>query len=540
MKEAPIKRKAGLPEDPRENNLGYWSAGAAERFPERSAIIDLSREPPRHISYRELEERLDRFASLVTARGMRAGDRIAMAVGNRFEFVEIMYGAMRAGVVPVPLNTKLGADALRYIIKDAGAVAAVVEPSVNRFIADVVETLRLRTDSRSSPHLRDGTFTRARSWTPPAHSSRRSWTRTTRRSSPTRPARRESPKVSSSRTGGQLWWIRCLEKYWPEKSGARALAAVPLYHKNAMAGAIKPLLHVGGTVVLLPDFEPRRFLETLAQYRCTQVGAVPAVFAKLLQETDLIASLDFGALETISIGSAPVQKELMLAVQDAFGAKVGESYGLTEGGPVMIGPPVDGRAVPFGSCGVVWPEGEVKLVSADGEESSEQGELWVRNPGVTPGYHNLPDVNAKRILDGWLATGDLFRCDPDGFFYFLGRTDDMFNCGGENVYPKEVEDLLMSHDDVLDAAVVPVPHAVKGHVPVAMVMCRTSDGSAAVVEETLKEYCLANGPAYAHPRRVLSVDAMPLNGAGKVDRARIERELRERLGPAIAEGGKSR
>ena len=308
---------------------------------------------------------------------------------------------------------------------------------------------------------------------------------------------------------------------------------MPLYHKNAMAGAIKPLLQCGGSVVLLPGFEPRRFLETLAGYRCTLAGAVPAVFTLLLQEKDLIESLDFSALKSLKLGSAPVQEELMRAVEAAFGVPVGESYGLTEGGPVMIGPPLDGRKVPFGSCGVAWPEGEVKLLRPDGTEDPRHGELWVKNPGVTPGYYNLPEVNAERLKDGWLATGDLFEIDDDGCFFFRGRTDDMFNSGGENIYPKEVENLLITHPDVYDASVVPVPHPVKGRVPVAMVM--RAQG-AAVTEDGLKRHCLKNGPAYAHPRRVLLVDEMPLSGPGKVDRRAVQQRLEACFGAAVGSG----
>ena len=215
-------------------------------------------------------------------------------------------------------------------------------------------------------------------------------------------------------------------------------------------------------------------------------------------------------------------------MESAFGVKVTESYGLTEGGPVMLGPPLDGRDVPFGSCGVAWPEGEVKLVagephgSVDDLAGAGEGELWVRNPGVTPGYHELPEVNRERIRDGWLRTGDRFRVDDDGFYYFMGRTDDMFNCGGENIYPKEVEDRLLSHEGVSDAVVVPVPHAVKGHVPAAKVI---PFPGALVDEAVLKAYCLERGPAYAHPRHVRVVAELPLNGAGKVDRAVVQREL---------------
>jgi acyl-CoA synthetase (AMP-forming)/AMP-acid ligase II len=223
-----------------------------------------------------------------------------------------------------------------------------------------------------------------------------------------------------------LWWIRAVQKYWPNDAGSRALAAVPLFHKNGMAGAIKPMLRCGGSVVILPDFEPRRFLQVLSEYRCTKAGAVPTVYTRLLQQRDLIERLDFSALRTLTVGSATVQEELIGQIEAAFGCAVAETYGLTEGGPVMLGPPLDGRPVPHGSCGVAWPEGEVKLVGADGQEHPTDGELWVRNPGVTPGYHNLPEVNAKRLVDGWLATGDLFHRDADGFFYFRGRVDCSF------------------------------------------------------------------------------------------------------------------
>jgi acyl-CoA synthetase (AMP-forming)/AMP-acid ligase II len=514
-------------DDPRFNNLGYWSHGAAMQYPDNVAMIDLSRTPEAVISYATLEERLDRVASALTARGLKPGDRLALAVGNRFEFVEIMYGAMRAGIVPVPLNTKLGADILEYTVRDAGCRAAVVDPAVNPHVVGVSD--------------REGLAVRVALDAPPAgwEDYDRAITEATMPFDPPRIADDHpsfQPYTSGS-TGepkgvvlthaGQLWWIRCAQKYWPTSPEDRALAAVPFYHKNAMAGAIKPKLHVGGSVVILPGFDARQFLQVLADYKITKAGGVPAVFSMLLQHRDLIESLDFSALKDLSIGSAPVAEELMEQIEGAFGVHVGESYGLTEGGPVMIGPPLDGRKVPFGSCGVAWPEGEVKLVDADGNEHPSLGELWVRNPGVTPGYHNLPDVNAERLVDGWLRTGDLFSRDDDGFFYFRGRTDDMFNCGGENVYPKEVENLLLAHPAVVDACVVPVSHAVKGAVPAALVML-TKPGAAEA--EELKQHCLKNGPAFAHPRHVVVVDAIPLNGAGKNDRTVVERDLQARFG----------
>ena len=513
-------------------NLGYFSAAAAARGPDAIALIDLSGEAERVVRYTELEDRLDRVASLLSARGLGPGARLAMCVGNRFEFVEVMFGAMRAGVVPVPLNTRQGAPVIAHILADAGCEAAIVEPASNAVAADEVDAagigVRLAMmpadgDARPPDGWEDYGDALARaepSFEPPAlaadHVAFQPYTS----------GSTGRPKGVILTHAGQIWWLDCLQRHWPSTPDARALAAMPLYHKNAMAGAIKPLLHAGGSVVILPTFEPRRFLTTLATYRCTKTGGVPAAFSMMLRHRDLIGELDFAALESITIGSAPVAKELADAIEAAFGVPVGESYGLTEGGPVMLGPPTDGRTVPHGSCGVAWPEGEVKLVDADGTEHPSDGELWVRNPGVTPGYHNLPDVTAKRLGDGWLRTGDLFHRDADGFYYFRGRTDDMFTSGGENIYPKEVEDLLLSHEAVVDACVVPVPHAVKGEVPVALVMLARED---ATTPAALKEFALRQGPAYAHPREVVVVDEIPLNGAGKADRVRVAAMMCERF-----------
>ena len=508
----------------RTGNLGYWLSDACAEFPDRIAVIDLSRATPREVTYAELDERMDRVANLLVDAGVAMGDRVALSVGNRFEFIEIMFGAMRCGAVPVPLNFKLSADSLMHVVADAGCRAAFVETAVTERSANVVERVGIEkrwevgVPGAARRQLRTGWLDYAGAlagaspdFTAPVlgadHPAFQPYTS----------GSTGKPKGVVLSHEGQLWWVGCLRKYWPSSAGDRALAAVPLYHKNAMAGAVKPLLQAGGSVVILPGFEPVAFLQALSEYRCTQVGAVPAVFTILLDHMNLIQQLDFKALTKVTLGSAPVQPELMDAVERAFGVSVGESYGLTEGGPVMLGPPLDGRPVPRGSCGAAWPEGEIMLVR-DGVEDPSHGELWVRNPGVTTGYHNLPEVNADRIRDGWLATGDLFHRDAEGFYHFRGRTDDMFNSGGENIYPKEVEDLLLSHPDVLDAAVVPVPHAVKGAVPAAMV--KLAAGSATTAE-ALKSYTLEKGPAYAHPRRIVVAAEMPLTGVGKVDRAEI-------------------
>src|SRR5205823_19444 len=198
------------------------------------------------------------------------------------------YGAMRAGVVPVPLNTRIGADTLDYIIRDANCIAAVVEPSTNASIVDVANRALLRAKLSFGPapagwlDYESELQSSPPQFEPPAlsgdHPSFQPYTS----------GSTGHPKGVILTHAGQMWWIRAVQRYWPVANTDRALTAVPLYHKNAMAGAIKTVLHAGASTVILPNFEPRRFLETLSTYRCTHAGGVPAVFTLLLQHRDLI------------------------------------------------------------------------------------------------------------------------------------------------------------------------------------------------------------------------------------------------------------
>jgi long-chain acyl-CoA synthetase len=300
------------------------------------------------------------------------------------------------------------------------------------------------------------------------------------------------------------------------------LIALPLFHKNALRGTVKPMMYAGGSFVLMPHYEPKTYLDALARYHCTYSRGVAAVFTMFLQHRDYIKQLDLSALRGMTIGSAVVAPELLDAVERALPhVKLSESYGLTEGGSPFRAP-IDGRPVPRGSVGVQAPDTEVKLFDAEGRESDTEGELLIRSPYVCLGYYNQPEITREKLQDGWLKTGDVFFKDENGFYFFRSRVDDMFSCGGENIYPKEVENLLFTHPDVVNAVVAAIPHEAKGYVPAAMVIPREG---AALTPEQLKQYALDKGPAYAHPRFIEFVSHLPLSGAGKIDRAEVQRRL---------------
>ena len=506
----------------RRRNLGYFFDGALARVPDKVAIIDLFGGRERRATYRELDARMTGVARMLARLGVRPGERLAMLVGNRTEFVEFFFGTMRTGAIPLLLNTRLAAQSLRDIIHDASCVLTLVDPSCRRDAVSMAQSLPVR-QRLLLDEQRDGFLSfenemaiPARPFEPPLIAA------DAQAFQPYTSGSTGRPKGAIMTHKGMLWYVAYNQRYWPSTESDRGLVALPLFHKNALRGTVKPMLYAGGSFVLMPNYEPRAYLDALAKYKCTYSRGVAAVFTMFLQHREHLQSLDLGALRNMTIGSAVVAPELMEAVERALPhVKVSEGYGLTEGGSPLRAP-IDGRAVPRGSPGVAAPEIELRLIDSNGQDADE-GELVIRCPYVCLGYYNEPEITRQKLKNGWLYTGDIFRRDKEGFFYFRGRVDDMFSCGGENVYPKEVENLLFAHPDVVNAVVAPLPHPVKGMVPAAMVVARR--GSTVAADE-LKAYCLDRGAAYAHPRFVAIVDALPLNGAGKIDRAVVQERLR--------------
>jgi acyl-CoA synthetase (AMP-forming)/AMP-acid ligase II len=509
-------------QDNRRRNLGYFFDDSVRRLPDKVAVIDLFGGRERCSTYGQLDERMSQVAAMLARLGVCQGDRVAMLVGNRTEFLEFFFGAMRAGAIPLLLNTRLAADTLAQLITNASCALGLFDPACNKDALTIASRVPLR-HRLLLDQEKDGFLSFEREMAVPAPAV------------PLPPIEDDSqafqpytsgstgrPKGAIMTHRGMLWYVAYNQRYWPSDENGRGLIALPLFHKNALRGTVKPMLYAGGSFVLMPGYDPRSYLEALAKYKCTYSRGVAAVFTMFLQYRDLLKTLDLSNLRSMTIGSAVVTPELLDLVKRALPhIKVEESYGLTEGGSPLR-PPIDGRPVPRGSPGVPAPEIELKLIDADGNETANEGELVIRCPYVCLGYFNEPEIIKAKLHDGWLRTGDVFTKDKDGFFYFRSRIDDMFSCGGENVYPKEVENLLFAHPDVVNAVVAPVPHQVKGFVPAAMVMVREGSDTTA---DQLKAYCLDKGPAYSHPRYIEIVPALPLNGAGKVDRGVIQAKL---------------
>ncbi len=290
----------------RVDNLGYLGAAEARRRPDKVAIIELAGEAVRRRSHGELQRRFDQVAALLQELGLKPGERFAVCVGNRLEYIEIVIGAMRSGVVPVPVNNRLGAETIAFIINDSGARAAFVEPSVSpAALAAVVEAgLELRISvGQAAEGWQDFEILMAAApaFTPLDVGGDDILMQPYTSGSTGR------PKGVPLSHAGQAWNLEaCASQFKPVFSGqARALTANPLYHKNAFSGVVKPMLRLGASMVIMQSFEPRAFLRALAEQRCSYTITVPSIFALLLEHRDVVESCDYGALKGLLVGSAP-------------------------------------------------------------------------------------------------------------------------------------------------------------------------------------------------------------------------------------------
>jgi long-chain acyl-CoA synthetase len=480
-----------------------------------TALIDcLDWERPREYSHGEIDRLAKACARGLLARGLRRGDAVGILAGNRAEFLIAYFGTMRAGLVSVPVNHKFSRETIEFVLRDSGAKLVFCDrerrarPPAGIPLVDFDSTAG---DSFEAL-LDHGAFTAVR------------------------PEARETAMVlyTSGSTGrpkgvplshdGHLWAVRSRVAAGKDLDRERFLVAAPLFHMNAL-GTSKVALAAHAAMVLLPQFDARRYIEAIGRFHVTFLTSVPTMLALVLREADLLARADLSSVRAVRMGSAPTTQQLIDAVKKAFpGAAVSYIYGTTEAGPVMFGPHPDGRHQPDMALGWPRPDVEVRLVGPDGRDADE-GMLWIRTPANMTGYLNLPEKTREVLTsDGWYISGDILRRDQTSAYYFVGRADDMFVCGGENIYPGEVEMVLERHPDIVQACVVPVPDEIKHEKPFAFVVTRAGSR---LTEDEVKRHALAHAPAFQHPRHVVFVTELPLASTGKVDRVALRRRALE-------------
>ncbi len=482
------------------------------------AVIDLGgEESPCEYCYAELDAMTMGVARGLAKRDFARGDRIAILSANRVEFIAAYFGIMRAGLVAVPVNYRFPKKTIDFIIRDAGAKLVFCDHASRENSPEDLPTVVFGQEDRDGfdRFIDPGKFD-------------------TMIPEPREPAMFLYTSGSTGVPKGvvlshqsHIWVVEA--RLAPDLERHRYLIAAPLYHMNALALA-KLACAAHATIVLLPRFVAKDYIEAIGRYRPTWLTAVPPMIAMMLREPETLAATDLSSVEFIRMGSAPVSTSLMESIHRALPkAKVTNAYGTTEAGPVVFGPHPKGLPQPDNSVGYPYPLVQLRLVDGENRKAGE-GVLEQKCPALMNGYHNRADVTPF-TSDGFYITGDVLRRDENDFYYFVGRTDDMFVSGGENIYPTDVEKMLEKHPDVGQAVVISVDDDIKGTKPVAFVIPKAGRKP---TEAAIKKYALENAPAYQHPRFVWFMDELPLASTNKVDRNALRKLAQERVAAATA------
>jgi fatty-acyl-CoA synthase len=500
-----------------------WLAKRAELTPEAIALVDTA--TGREFSYGEFDARAGRLARHFRDDwGVAPGDRIAFLGHNSSDVFDLLFAAAKAGAILVPLNWRLAVPELEGILDDGEPIALVHDGS---FVAEadalmdrIPGSRRMQTGGAAGPGAvamedvagsGDGLVMMSRPLEDPWYLLYTAGTT-------------GRPKGVIQTFGMALFNYLNIGNPIDLTSRDVTLNVLPTFHTGGLNLYALPTFLVGGTAIIQQAFDPVETLRLLEE-RTTAFFGVPAVYLFLSQHPSFDET-DLSGVRSWACGGAPMPVSL-LERYAARGIRIRQGFGMTETGPTVFLVDEDHAVSKAGSVGKPQMHVEVRIVDREGTDVApgEMGELLVRGPAVTPGYWRMPETTAENIVDGWLHSGDVARCDDDGYYAIVDRWKDMFISGGENVYPAEIENVLFSHPAVAEAAVIGVTDPRWQEVGRAIVV--RVEG-ADVDEEDLLGFCGERLARFKIPKSVVFVDALPRNPAGKV----LKTELRERHGSA--------
>jgi fatty-acyl-CoA synthase len=490
--------------------LGRIIARQAELNPNARALTFESKT----LTYRELSDRIDRLAEGLRAGGIERGDRVGFLGVNHPAFVETMFAAGRLGAIYVPLNYRLTAAELAFIINDAGIRAIIVDddhkPLIDEVRAELVTERYIGSESGgpgwesledligSHEPLTDPVAAQPDDVALIMYTSG-----TTGR-----------PKGAMLSHGNIFYNNVNLMSMGVLGEKIITLAVAPLFHVGGLNVNVIVTWQMGGEVVVQRTFDPASALRAIQEHRITHMFGVPAMYLFMSQQPEF-ATTDMSSVSSLCVGGAPVPERL-LRTYLAKGLNFNHGYGLTETAPFSTFLKLEYSVTKLGSAGLPPPYTDVAILDPEGHEVApgERGEVCTRGPNVMLGYWNRPDATAAAIDEaGWFHSGDVGYKDADGFVYICDRLKDMVISGGENVYPAEVESVIYDHPKVREVAVIGLADERWGEAVVAV--CACSEGEILTLEE-LRDFAGRSLARYKLPSRLHIVPALPRNPAGKV------------------------
>ncbi len=543
-----------------EKTIGQLLDEAIERFGDNDAVVYVDRDYRQ--SYKEFGHTVDELAKGLMALGIKKGEKIAIWASNVPYWVALQFASAKIGAILVTVNTNYREHELEYLLRHSECENLFIVDGIRDH--DFVQTLykiapELRTQSRDQfssstfPHLRRifylghekhrGMYSipelRAMAVMTPDEEY-------TARQAELDPWDVINMQYTSGTTGFPKGVMLThvgigLNGYWIGKHQGftekdRLCLPVPLFHCFGCVLGVLACVNFGTAMVILEGFNPVHMLTAIEAERCTAVYGVPTMFIAAL-EHKLFKRFDMSSLRTgVMAGSVCPEPLMRRVTEEMYMKDITICYGLTEASPVMTQSDVtDSLASRCSTVGCAMPGIEVKVVNPDtGEEvpAGEQGEIMCRGYNVMKGYYNMPEETAQTITpDGWLHSGDLGTMDSEGYVVVTGRIKDMIIRGGENVYPREVEEYLMGMEGVLDVQVVGVPSHKYGEEVGAFIITKPNHD---VQPEDVRFFCRGKIAWYKIPRYITTVESYPLTGSGKIQKFKL-REMAGQLWPEAME-----
>ncbi|MDQ0214777.1 long-chain acyl-CoA synthetase [Oikeobacillus pervagus] len=490
----------------------------------------------RPTTYGELNAAVNQFATGMEKLGLQKGDHIALVLGNSPHFIIALYGAMRAGITVIPINPIYTPDEISFIANN-GDVKAIVTLDL---LVPLVEKLSSHLPNVHHYIICETNDERVQNVDPTQfsiYSKMKSFSQILASGS----IQYEAPEIQEDETAIILYTsgttgkpkgamlthknlysnAKDIGNYLKMSSEDTVITALPMFHVFCLSVCLNAPLISGARMLIVPKFSPREVFRLAKTYQATIFAGVPTMYNFLYQYEGSVPE-DLLSLRLCISGGSSMPVALLKNFEEKFKVIVSEGYGLSEASPVTCFNPLDRPRKP-GSIGTSILNVKNKVVNELGEElpANTVGELVVQGPNVMKGYYKLPEETAATIKDGWLYTGDLARMDEEGYFYIVDRKKDIIIVGGYNVYPREVEEVLYAHPDIVETAVFGVPNPEYGEV----VQCYVVSKNPQLDEEQLLRYCQEHLAEYKIPKEITFVKELPKNTTGKI----LRRALKEQI-----------
>jgi malonyl-CoA/methylmalonyl-CoA synthetase len=454
----------------------------------------------RTLTFGELDERAGRMAHALEAHGVRPGDRVAVSLGNRLEFVDVFIACLRLGAVLVPINVLYRAREIAHIVADADPVVVVAGSGAIEGVPDGAPLVAVDELAREADAARAAPRGRASDGDDPAAIVYTSGTT----------GRSKGAVLSHNNfLANTTTLLTC----WRITEADRYLAVLPLFHVHGLGNGLCCWLASGCRMRLVERFDHQRAPALFEEFQPTLFFGVPTIYVRLLEMPGEIARRIGCRARLFVSGSAPLPPHVFEAFRAAFGHTILERYGMSET-LMLISNPYEGERRP-GTVGRPLPGVSVRLVGPDGQPAppGEVGHVDVKGSNVFREYWRNREQTAAAFSEGWFRTGDLAERSPDGYYTLRGRVTDLIISGGFNIYPREIEELLLELPPVTEAAVVGAPDPRRGEVPVAYVVAGEEFDS-----EAARALCARSLASFKVPRAFVRVESLPRNALGKVQK----------------------